>query len=55
MEWAHLPWPGGLYDQHPKFVDDMYLIFQKKSEHEAQDMKRREAEQRKQAAAAKRR
>lgn len=45
MKWNHLPVPGGLYDQHPKFLDDMYFIFQKRSEKEAADEAKRRQEQ----------
>jgi hypothetical protein len=26
MRWTHLPVGGGLYDQHPKFLDDLHVI-----------------------------
>ena len=26
MSWAHLPVEGGIYDQHPKFMDDMLFL-----------------------------
>lgn len=26
MRWTHLPTSGGLYEQHPKFLDDLQLI-----------------------------
>lgn len=26
MKWAHLPVAGGMYDQDPQFVEDMYYI-----------------------------
>ena len=46
MKWAHLPVAGGLYDQHPRFIDDMMMLFQidqkvQKAEH---DKQQREAE-----------
>ncbi len=28
MKWAHLPVAGGLYDQHPKMLDDFLTIMQ---------------------------
>lgn len=28
MEWNHLPVAGGIYDQHPKFLDDMQSLMQ---------------------------
>ena len=48
MKWNHLPVPGGLYAQHPKFMDDMYFIFQRKAHYEA---KQAEEQERKQKAA----
>jgi len=26
MKWSHLPVEGGLYDQHPKLLDDFQII-----------------------------
>ena len=26
MKWAHLPNKGGIYDQHPKMLDDFLVI-----------------------------
>lgn len=40
MKWAHLPEPGGLYDQNPDLLDHFQIIF---SELAAEDA-RREAE-----------
>lgn len=45
MEWSHLPVPGGIYDQHPKFVDDMFFLFQQKAKSEAQRQAERERKQ----------
>jgi hypothetical protein len=28
MKWAHLPEAGGMYDQDPQFVSDMFYILQ---------------------------
>lgn len=42
MDWNHLPVAGGLYDQHPKFIDDMSELIKLDNEHQA-----REAEERK--------
>ena len=28
MKWNHLPVEGGIYAQHPKFLDDMQLVNQ---------------------------
>ena len=27
MEWAHLPVAGGIYDQHPAFLEQLMIIF----------------------------
>lgn len=34
MKWAHLPVPGGLYDQHPDFLDQIKHIFMEKGKYE---------------------
>lgn len=44
MKWAHLPVAGGIYDQHPDFVDGVRYIMQRK--YEAEEAKRK-AEERK--------
>lgn len=28
MRWTHLPVSGGLYDQHPKLIDDFMTIME---------------------------
>lgn len=43
MRWAHLPMPGGLYDQNPDLLDKFMYIFNERS-------KEQEREQRRQAA-----
>lgn len=45
MKWNHLPQDGGLYDQHPDLLDGFLIIFHERSIHEAEEQKRREAEQ----------
>lgn len=49
MDWNHLPVAGGIYDQHPKMMDDFMYIFKKKAEREELDRKleKRKAEQQK--------
>lgn len=37
MEWTHLPVAGGLYDQHPKLLDDWMVIFGAKGEKAQRD------------------
>lgn len=34
MKWNHLPVSGGLYDQHPGFLDDMAVIMEAEAEAE---------------------
>lgn len=49
MKWAHLPVGGGLYDQHPKLLDDWLIIM--KVDAEQQDRKMREEERKNKASA----
>ena len=44
MKWTHLPADGGLYDQHPKFLDDLIVIAQIEAKIENNRQKKREAE-----------
>ena len=44
MKWSHLPVAGGLYDQHPKLLEQWRYIFAKRGEHEAEEERRREQE-----------
>lgn len=39
MKWSHLPVAGGLYDQHPKLLDEWRIIFQIRAEIEAKRAK----------------
>lgn len=39
MKWAHLPVAGGIYDQRPEFIDDLYTYFMAKAEMEAKRAK----------------
>lgn len=34
MRWAHLPVAGGLYDQHPKLIDQWQYIMAAEAEEE---------------------
>jgi hypothetical protein len=49
MKWAHLPVAGGIYDQHPQFLDELRFIFQERNLHQEKEAKRREAEQKRQS------
>lgn len=44
MKWNHLPVAGGLYDQHPKLLEQWDYIFARRAEFEAEEDKRRESE-----------
>ena len=44
MKWAHLPVAGGLYDQHPAFIDDMSFLMSEDAKAQKREM---EAEKRK--------
>lgn len=45
MKWAHLPEPGGLYDQHPDLIAKFEYIFAKRAEYQEAERKREEAKQ----------
>jgi hypothetical protein len=49
MKWNHLPVEGGLYDQHPKLLEDFRYIFAKRGEHEAEQERKRELDRKKQS------
>ncbi len=42
MKWAHLPVAGGLYDQHPQFLDEISYIFSERNKY--QEKKRKDDE-----------
>jgi hypothetical protein len=44
MKWAHLPEAGGIYDQHPDLLDAFLIIFHERSEFEAEEESKRQAE-----------
>lgn len=45
--WTHLPVPGGLYDQHPDFLEQLAVVFEERDKYREKEQKRREAESRK--------
>lgn len=51
MKWSHLPVAGGLYDQHPKLIEQFQIIFHERAKHEEkkrkEEQRKREAESRK--------
>jgi hypothetical protein len=53
MEWNHLPVAGGIYDQHPRFVDSMMLLMDIDNRIESERNKKRERDQKAKAAASK--
>jgi len=46
MKWNHLPVIGGVYDQHPKMLDDFMIIHQAKAKAQAKDQARQERKSR---------
>lgn len=44
--WSHLPLAGGIYDQHPRLIDQLEMIFRRvnRKRAEDQDKAKREAE-----------
>lgn len=42
MEWNHLPMAGGLYEQHPKLLDDFEIIMHIDSQVQDKKNKKRE-------------
>lgn len=42
MKWNHLPVAGGLYDQHPRFIEEVQYIFRERAAY--QERKRKEDE-----------
>jgi len=49
MQWNHLPLPGGLYDQHPKFIDQIRYIFREKAAYEEKQRKEDEAKRKRES------
>jgi hypothetical protein len=44
MRWNHLPVPGGIYDQHPKLLEQFQTIFQRLAVEEQREADRRKRE-----------
>jgi hypothetical protein len=42
MKWSHLPVAGGLYDQHPRLLEEWNIIFTARNKKEEQDRKMEE-------------
>lgn len=37
MKWSHLPVAGGIYDQHPKLLEEWQIIFAARARKEEQE------------------
>jgi hypothetical protein len=46
MKWSVLPVAGGLYDQHPKLLEQWEVIFKAKAEKEDRDQRERDKKNR---------
>jgi len=44
MKWNHLPVAGGIYDQHPRLLQEWSIIFAAKAEHEKEEAKKQKAQ-----------
>lgn len=44
MKWNHLPVAGGLYDQHPAFIEDIEVIFQAQGNQRQKDQEKQQRE-----------
>jgi len=43
MQWNHLPVAGGIYDQHPKLLEEWSIIFAAIHKYERQEAEREKA------------
>lgn len=46
MKWNHLPVAGGIYDQHPKLIDEWMILFELQAKHREKEQQRQAAEMR---------
>ena len=46
MNWSQLPVAGGIYDQHPAFMEAVQQIFIARSEHDRQEEAKKKRDQR---------
>jgi len=46
MKWAHLPEPGGIYNQHPDLVDGFEILFLERSKYQSEKEKEEERKNR---------
>lgn len=51
--WKHLPVAGGLYDQHPDFLDAMLLMQERRGYHQDKERKEQESQAKREQAKAK--
>ena len=47
MKWNHLPVAGGIYDQHPEFLDDIMVVFDEKWKADKRESDRQKNESKK--------
>ena len=50
LKWNHLPVAGGIYAQHPKFLDDLLIIFNEDVKAEEERRRKEEARQKSKSA-----
>lgn len=43
-KWAHLPVAGGIYDQHPRLIDEWGVLFAIQAEHDRKEQSRQKQE-----------
>lgn len=55
MKWNHLPVAGGIYDQHPEFLEKMRYIFGEQMKQEAAERRKQEAESKRKSGTASKR
>lgn len=44
MEWSILPVAGGIYDQHPRLLDEWQVIFSAQARHQEAEQRKRDGE-----------
>lgn len=44
MKWAHLPVAGGIYDQHPKLIEEWQILFREQAEARQEEIEREKRE-----------
>jgi len=54
LEWRHLPVAGGVYDQHPDFLEAILLLKEERGRYEEEKRRQEEAKHKQEMASAKR-